>query len=135
MNIFMPEGSKSDPASPASRENLETASTSTEAGRTWPFQPPVASPEPARDPRSLRRGGRNHLVASAAVILAAAVAGLGVGHVALGSNSANTTAATLSLAQVEAKVDPGPSTWCRPSTMGKARQQAPASCSHPQVKS
>jgi S1-C subfamily serine protease len=108
MNIIIPEGSKSDPASPASRETLATAST--DAGRTWPFQPPVASPEADGPPRSLRRGRRRPRAASAAVILAAAVAGLGVGHVAVGSNSANTastTAATLSLAQVEAKVDPG----------------------------
>ena len=44
------------------------------------------------------------------MILAAAVAGLGAGHVMPGSSTANTastTAATLSLAQVEAKVDPG----------------------------
>jgi S1-C subfamily serine protease len=44
------------------------------------------------------------------VVLAAAVAGLGAGQVILGSSTANTastTAATLSLAQVEAKVDPG----------------------------
>jgi S1-C subfamily serine protease len=44
------------------------------------------------------------------VILAAAVAGLGAGHVLVGAkaaNTASTTAATLSVAQVEAKVDPG----------------------------
>ncbi len=108
MNIVIPEGSKPEPASPASRENIETAST--DAGRTWPFPPPVASPEADGAPRSLRRGHRRHLAGSAAVILAAAVAGLGAGHVVLGSSTANTastTAATLSLAQVEAKVDPG----------------------------
>jgi S1-C subfamily serine protease len=114
MNIVIPEGSKSDPASPASREDVETGSTdapgTSDSGRNWPFPPPIAGPEGDRSPRSLRRARRHPRAASAAVILAAAVAGLGVGHVALGSNSANTantTAATLSLAQVESKVDPG----------------------------
>jgi S1-C subfamily serine protease len=108
MNTIIPEASKPGPASPASRENLETAST--DAGRTWPFPPQVASPEGDGARRPLRRGHRRYRAGSAAVILAAAVAGLGAGHVMVGSstaNPANTTAATLSLAQVEAKVDPG----------------------------
>ncbi len=44
------------------------------------------------------------------MVLAAAVVGIGVGHIALGGgavDTASTTGATLSLAQVEAKVDPG----------------------------
>ncbi len=108
MNIVIPEGSKPDPASPASRENIETAST--DASRTWPLPPPVASPEADGAPRSLRRSHRRYRAGSAALILAAAVAGLGVGHVMRGQQHhqhASTTAATLSLAQVEAKVDPG----------------------------
>jgi len=108
MNMVIPEGSKSHPASPAWREDIETAST--DADRTWPFPPAVASSEADGAPGSLRRGRRRHRAASAAVILAAAVAGLGAAHVALGSSNANTastTTATLSLAQVEAKVDPG----------------------------
>ena len=108
MNTVVPEGSKPYPASPVSRENTETAST--DAGWTGPFPPPVASPEADGAPRSLRRGHRHHRAASAAVVLAAAVAGLGAGHVLVGgstANTASTTGATLSLAQVEAKVDPG----------------------------
>ncbi len=71
----------------------------------------IVIPEGSKfDPaRPKRRGHRRYRAGSVAVILAAAVAGLGAGHVMVGSstsNAASTSAATLSLAQVEANVDP-----------------------------
>jgi S1-C subfamily serine protease len=108
MNAAVPEGSTPYPASPASRDDTQT--TPTDAAQTGPFPFPLANPEPDRAPRPLRRGHRRNRAAGAAVILAAAVAGMGAGHVMVGgsaANTASTTGATLSLAQVEAKVDPG----------------------------
>ena len=72
--------------------------------------PSGASPEAERTAHSLRRGHMRRRALGAAVVLAAAVVGLGTGHVLLGgdaANAASTTGASLSLAQVEAKVDPG----------------------------
>src|ERR1700678_3337772 len=106
MSAVVPEGSASYPTSPESREN--TRSTSTDAAWTGPVPGPLASNEASEAPRSLRRRQRHHRAAGAAVILAAAVAGIGLGHVVQRTaNTAGTTGATLSLAQVEAKVDPG----------------------------
>ncbi len=108
MNTVVPEGSRPCPASPASCENTQTAST--DAARTGPFPPPLVSPQADGAPRSLRRGRRHHRAASAAVVLAAAVVSLGAGHLMVGGssvNTASTTGATLSVAQLEAKVDPG----------------------------
>jgi S1-C subfamily serine protease len=108
MNAVDPEGNTPYPASPAPLENAQDDPT--DAAPTGGFLPPLASPEADQAPRWLRRGHRHPRAASAAVILAAAVAGLGAGHVLLGGgvgNTAGMTSATLSLAQVEAKVDPG----------------------------
>jgi S1-C subfamily serine protease len=113
MNSIDPEGSTLYSASPAPLGNTElgnTETTSTEAGWTGSVPPFPGSPEAERTPRSLRRGHRRRRAVGAAVILAAAVAGLGAGHVLVGGNATNTastTGASLSLAQVEAKVDPG----------------------------
>ncbi|MGA3218348.1 MAG: trypsin-like peptidase domain-containing protein [Acidimicrobiales bacterium] len=104
MSVVVPEGSADRPTSPASTENTETTST----GPAWTRLAPPAGPEAALA-RSLRRHRRHRRAAGAAVTLAAAVAGIGVGHVMLGGSAANTASTadvTLSVAQVEAKVDP-----------------------------
>src|ERR1700733_6721417 len=107
MNAVDPEGSLPYPASPAQRYNTGTNSTGT--APTGLVPPPPANPGPDEAPRWMRRGHRHHRTAAAAVILAAAIAGMGVGHVMVGGNgadTASTTAATLSVPQVEAKVAP-----------------------------
>lgn len=74
---------------------------------TWPQAAPgSAAPVAATQPG--QRGRRRHRAAGAAVVLAAAVVGVGAGHVITRStaNASSTAGATLSLAQVEAKVDP-----------------------------
>jgi len=108
MNTVVPEGSTPYPASPAPRESTQT--TSTDAGWTGAIPPPLGSPDAAETPRWLRRSRRRYRTAGAAVIVAAAVAGMGAGHVLVGGSApqtASTTSATLSLAQLQAKVDPG----------------------------
>jgi S1-C subfamily serine protease len=113
MNSIDRDGSTPYSASPGPLENTElgnTETTSTEAA--WPGSGPPsgAIPEAERTPHSLRRGHMRRRALGAAVILAAAVVGLGTGHVLVGgdaANAASTTGASLSLAQVEAKVDPG----------------------------
>ncbi len=70
----------------------------------------AGGPEAEVAPRPLSRRHRRRRATSAAVILAAAVVGVWAGHVTVGGSSAgtaNTTGVTLSLAQVETKVDPG----------------------------
>ena len=99
-------GSPTTTTGPASIEDTQT--TSIGPAWTWPDAPPPASPEGGMVPRSRQRR-RHRRAAGAAVILAAALAGMGAGHVVLGSspaNAASTTSATLSVSQVEAKVDP-----------------------------
>jgi S1-C subfamily serine protease len=107
MNEVVPEGSAPYPTSPTSSEGTWRAST--DPAGTGAVPPPLAGPR-ANAPRWLRRRHRPRRAAGAAVVLAAAVVGTGVGHIVLGgspANTASTTSATLSLAQVEAKVDPG----------------------------
>jgi S1-C subfamily serine protease len=105
MSEVVPEGSAPYPTSPTS--SGDTWRTSTDAAGAAP--PPLARPG-ANAPRWLRRRHWHRRARGAAVVLAAAVVGIGAGHVVLGgsaANTASTASATLSLAQVEAKVDPG----------------------------
>ena len=102
MNSVDPQGSTPYFARPAPPEDTET--TSTDAAWTGSVPPSPASLETERTPRSLRWGHRRRRAVGAAVILAAAVAGLGAGHVLVGGNEANTASTagvSLSLAQVE----------------------------------
>ena len=107
MSEVVPEGSAPYPTSPTSSEG--TWRTSTDGAGTGPVPPPLGSPGP-NSPRWLRRPHRHRRATGAAVVLAAAVVGIGAGHVVLGDSAAKTAgtaSATLSLAQVEAMVDPG----------------------------
>jgi S1-C subfamily serine protease len=108
MSTFVPEGSTPYPPSPSSQGNIQT--TPTDAAGTGPIMWPLAGPQAETTARPLSRRHRRRRATSAAVILAAAVVGVWAGHVVVGgssANTANTTSATLSLAQVETKVDPG----------------------------
>jgi S1-C subfamily serine protease len=106
MSTVAPEGGAPTAPGPTSTEDTQTNPPG--PAWTWPVSPPPASSEGALAPRSLRRR-RHHRAAGAAVILVAALAGMGVGHVVFGASSADTagtTSATLSVPQVQAKVDP-----------------------------
>ena len=108
MSAVVPEASTPRPTSPI---GSATSSEGTSTNGAWPglVPPPVDGPG-ADAPRWRRRRPRHHRAAGAAVVLAAAVAGMGLGHLVPGAGPATparTSSATLSLAQVEAKVDPG----------------------------
>ncbi len=87
-------------------------SPSAPTGRTGqPAPPPVPQAPPVWGTAGppARRHPRRHRAAAAGVLLAAVLAGFGIGQVLQGNGTTatgSTTAATLSLAQLEAKVDP-----------------------------
>jgi S1-C subfamily serine protease len=77
-------------------------------GQPAPPPAPHVSPAWVTSPPA-RRNSRRRRAGAAAVLVAAALAGLGIGQVVRGNGATTTgatTAATYSLAQIEAKVDP-----------------------------
>jgi S1-C subfamily serine protease len=101
MSTIDPEGWTGPETSPSA----PTGPTGQPAPPPVPQVPPLwATANPPARRRSLR-----HRAGAAGVLLAAALAGFGIGQVQQGNGTTatgSTTAATLSLAQLEAKVDP-----------------------------
>jgi S1-C subfamily serine protease len=127
MSTIVPEDPRNRPQAPEASEATgpgqtgPIASGASNFGWTGPathsWAPITSQPAPPAPPvlpgwavagtPAPRRGKRRRVVA-ASVLVAAALAGFGIGHVVQDNGTANgsTAAATLSMAQLEAKVDP-----------------------------